>query len=426
MMFNNNRLLKFKNILGAALLATMTLMSCGKDDELSKRENILEFETTTYSIPQSGELTMKIVTTAPVSSDVNIPFTISGTAIPGDDFDISADAFIIRAGSTIAEVKVTAKPSFDLNKSFKATLGKIPSGINAGNMLFTEVSIGPKDILIYSFESRNLSMTETVDVNLTLTAAEGPFISPTEMRIPVELIPGTTTAVEGVHFSFDGPKEFVVPAGKLRATLKLKFLKQEVGKTTIALRVAPKSNHFVAGNYNRTNIKIEGSNFSRLKGTWKYKAFTNRNWIIENIWGMDDEALFPKNNTNDLIIIDETTLKVQMTGDLKNYFRTATITDKGEVTERLQEAGFPPPSVKMQLVQLSTANVFFSTLKQKIRSTDVGLRVFVESGKDILEVTIRDYEPTDFLSNTYEMYNSFGDVPVMKTMPLRFHFERVN
>src|SRR5690606_2951095 len=119
------------------------------------------------------------------------------------------------------------KPSFDLNKSFKVVLESIPSGINAGNLLFTEVSIGPKDILIYSFESKNLSMTETVDVNLTLTAAEGTFISPTEMRIPVELISGTTTAVEGVHFSFDGPKEFVVPAGKLKATLKLKFLKQE-------------------------------------------------------------------------------------------------------------------------------------------------------------------------------------------------------
>ncbi|MEQ7799283.1 hypothetical protein ABDJ41_05670 [Pedobacter sp. ASV1-7] len=425
-MFNNNRLLKFRNILGAALLAAVTLVSCGKDDELSKRGNVLEFETTTYSIPQSGELVMKIVTTAPVSSDVSIPFTISGTAEKGIDFDLSASAFVIPAGSKIGEVKVTAKPSFDLNKSFKVVLGSIPSGINAGNLLFTEVSIGPKDILIYSFESQKLSMTENVDVNLTLTAAEGTFISPTEMRIPVELIPGTTTAVEGVHFSFDGLKEFVVPAGKLRATLKLKFLKQEVGKTTIALKVVPKNNHFVAGNFNRTNITIDGSNFSRLKGTWKYKAFTNRNWIIENIWGMDDEALFPKNNTDDLIIIDETTLNVQMTGDLKNYFRTATITDKGEVTERLQEAGFPPPAVKMQLVQLSAANVFFSPLKQKIRSTELGFRVFVESGKDILEVTVRDYEPTDFLSNTYEMYSSFGDVPAMKTMPLRFHFERVN
>lgn len=425
-MFNNKRLLKFRNTLGAVLLAAVTLTSCGKDDELSKMGTVLEFETTTYSIPQSGELVMKIVTTAPVSSQVTIPFSLSGTAVKGSDFELSADAFIIPAGSKIGEIKVTAKSSFDLNKSFKVNLEGVPSGIKAGNLMFTEVSIGPKDILIYSFESSKLSMTETVDVNLSLIAAEGNFISPTEMRIPVELIPGTTTAIEGVHFSFDGPKEFVVPAGKLKATLKLKFLKQEVGKTTIALKLAPKNNHFVAGNYNKTNITIDGSNFSRLKGTWKYKAFTNRNWIIENIWGMDDEALFPKSNTTDMITIDETTLNVQMTGDLKNYFKFATIKDKGEVTERLQEAGFPPPAVKMQLVELSSVNVFFSALKQKVRKADVGFRVIVESGRDILEVTIRDYEPTDFLSNTYEMYSSFGDVPAMKTMPLRYHFERVN
>lgn len=425
-MFNNNRLLKFRNILGAALLATMTLSSCGKDDELSKRGNVLEFETTTYSIPQSGELVIKIVTTAPVSTDVSIPFKITGTAEQGTDFDLSSETFVIPAGSKIGEVKVTAKASFDLNKSFKVVLESIPSGINAGNLLFTEVSIGMKDILIYSFESPKLTMTETVDIKLSLIAAEGTFISPTEMRIPVELIAGTTTAIEGVHFEFDGPKEFVVPAGKLQATLKLKFLKQEIGKTTIALKLAPNNNHFVAGNFNKTSINIDGSNFSRLKGTWKYKAFTNRTWLIESIYGMDDEALFPKSNTNDLIIIDENNLSVQMTGDLKNYFRNANIKDNGEITERLQEnPGFPPPSVKMQLVELSTVNVFFSPLKQNIRKAEVGFRVFIENGKDILEITIRDYEPTDFLSNTYEMYKGW-DNPAMKSMPLRFHFQRVN
>jgi hypothetical protein len=424
-MFNNNRLLKFRNILGVTLLAAMTFVSCGKDDELSKRGNVLEFETTTYSIPQSGELIMKIVTTAPVSSDVSIPFKITGTAEQGKDFDLSANAFVIPAGSKIGEIKVTAKPSFDLNKSFKVVLESIPSGINAGNLLFTEVSIGPKDILIYSFESKNLSMTETVDVNLTLTAAEGTFISPTEMRIPVELISGTTTAVEGVHFSFDGPKEFVVPAGKLKATLKLKFLKQEAGKTIIALKVAPKGNHFVAGNFNRTNITIDGSNFSRLKGVWKYKEFTNKTWIVQNIYGMDDEALFPKSSAIDKITINDDGLTSQITGDLKNYFRTATLTDKGEIDEVLSENGFPFIRVKMTIVQLSAANIFFSATKQSIRSAQIGMRIFIKDGKDILELTIRDYEPTDFLSNTYRDYSSWADFPTMQYMPLRYHFERV-
>lgn len=268
-------------------------------------------------------------------------------------------------------------------------------------------------------------MTESADLNLSLTAAEGVFVSPTEMRIPVEVVKNGTTAVEGEHYMFDGPKEFVIPAGKLQGKLKLKFLKQEVGKTTIIIRIKPGNNHYVAGNFNSTNVTIAGSNFSRIKGVWKYKEFTSRNWIIENIYGMDDEALFPKSNSNDQLTINDDGLTSQITGDLKNYFRTATLTDKGEVNEVLVENGFPFLRVKMTIVQLSAANVFFSATKQNVRSAQIGMRVFVKDGKDILELTIRDYEPTDFLSNTYNEY-SWADFPRMQYIPLRYHFERVN
>ena len=116
-----------------------------------------------------------------------------------------------------------------------------------------------------------------------------------------------------------------------------------------------------------------------------------------------------------------------MTGDVKNYFREATLTNLGEVDERLQEvAGFPTPKVKMQLVKLSALNVSFSATTTNVRAGELGLRVFTENGKEILEVTVRDYEPTNFLTNTYKMYKTFGDVPAMKSMPIRYHFERVN
>jgi len=186
-------------------------------------------------------------------------------------------------------------------------------------------------------------------------------------------------------------------------------------------------NNYVAGNFNKTTITIAGSNFTRLKGSWKYKDFVNKNWLTQNMsFSGDSPADLPKLNSNDQIIINESGLAIQMTGDLKNYFRPATLTDKGEVTERLIEQSFPFPAVKMQVVQLSAANVFFSPNKQKIRSAQIGMRVFIENGKDILELTVRDFEPTDFLSNTYNDYASWADLPVMQYFPLRIHFERVN
>lgn len=422
-MFNNTRYLK--NTLTVLLLALFTLSSsCSKKDDAA---NTLEFDLTSYSIPVSGEVVMKIVTTAPVATETKVPFTLGGNAVKGTDYELSADVFVIPAGGKIGEVKVTAKASFDYQKKIKVNLGTIPPGIQAGNLLFTEISIEPTDILLYSFESQKLILMESAEVNLNLTAAAGSFVAQQELRIPVVVAEGST-AVEGVHFAFDGPKEFIVPAGKTKGVLKIKFLKQQAGKDLVILKVAPTSSHYIAGNFNSTKMTIFGSSFNKLKGTWKFKAFTNRQWMIDNIYGMDDEAAFPKNTAKDLITINEDgVLSTEMTGDLKNYFRTSTLSNLGEVTEVLQEApGFPPPRVKIQLVQLSAINVNFSAVKQKIRSGQIGFRVFTEGGKDILEVTLRDYEPTDFLVNTYEMYKEFGDVPAMKSMPLRFQFERVN
>lgn len=425
-MFNETRLLKFRNILTVIMLLSMALISCSKKDDLSNT-NILEFETTAYSIPQSGEVVIKIVTTKAVSSTTTIPFIISGNAIKGTDYELSADLFVIPAGGKIGEVKVKATASFDINKSFKLNLGNIPAGINAGNLLYTEVSITPRDIILYSFEYQKVDLSEELEVNLILQSAEGIFTTDKELRIPV-IVDKSSTAVEGKNFAFDGPREFVVPAGKTKGVLKLKSILSDAGKNQIILKLGDVNNHYVAGNYSSTKVSIVGSSWDKLPGTWKFKAFTNAIWLDENTSGMgDDPTMLPKVNAGDLIMIDSNAvLSVQMTGDLKNYFRTATLISLGEFTERLQEAGgIRPPAVRVLLLNVSAMNVYFSSVKQKIRSGELGLRVFTEGGKDIMEVTIRDYEPLDFLANTYNLYKEF-DNPAMKSIPLRFHFERVN
>jgi hypothetical protein len=431
MMFKNNNILNTKGILTSLLLlATVVILSC-KKDKVDVNLNALNFARTDYSIPQSGEVTIQVFTSKPVSASTTIPITITGTAVRGVDYELSADNFIIPAGETTGEIKVKSKESFDFNKSFKVEFGTLPADLSMGTLLFTEIAIQPRDILLYSFDASKSTLAETAEIRLDLTAAEGTFIAQQEIRIPVTLATGTT-AVEGVNFSFDGPKEFVIPAGKSRGTLKLKSIKQQVGKDLIVLKVVPPNKHYAAGNYNTSKITIFGSSFTKLKGTWKYKAFSNRDWLIENTSYMgDDPAALPKSSDADKIIIDEVdgaiSLSTEMTGDLKNYFRPAKITNLGEITEYLQEAGgIRPPMVKIQLLNLSAMNVFFSAKKEKIRSGELGLRVFVDGGKEILEVTIRDYEPTDFLAETYEMYKSFGDVPAMKSLPMRYHFERVN
>ena len=56
----------------------------------------------------------------------------------------------------------------------------------------------------------------------------------------------------------------------------------------------------------------------------------------------------------------------------------------------------------------------------------VGFRILRETGSpDVLECTIYDYEPTDFLNGVYEMYKDYGSDPIMLEAPLRLQFVRV-
>ena len=208
-----NTLNKWRNVLGALLLTAVALTGCSKGEDAAPVT--VAFEATSYAIPQSGEVILKVVASQNVDANTTIPYTISGNAVKGTDFQVSADAFIIAAGTNSAEVKVTTTASFDKNKSFKVDLGTMPSGVAAGTLLYTEVAIAPKDILIYSFEYPNVTMTETAEINLNLQTGVGAFVAEKEMRIPVALAEGST-AVEGVHFSFEGTNELL----SLQASLK--------------------------------------------------------------------------------------------------------------------------------------------------------------------------------------------------------------
>ncbi|WEK34249.1 MAG: hypothetical protein P0Y53_17315 [Candidatus Pseudobacter hemicellulosilyticus] len=407
------------------LVGSLLLTACSKDDKVEPL--VISFEQETAGIPLSGEVAINIVASRTATENITVPVVLSGSAVKGTDYTVSAEAATIVAGTNKATITIKTKNSFGRDKNIRIDLGTIPPNAQRGTISSVVVGIEDGSVLIYSFAAQTNTMTETAEVTLQLKTISGNYTAEKELRIPIELGAGST-ATEGTHFSFEGAKEVVIPVGKSSGTIKLKYLKQEAGKDVIELKLGAVNSHFVAGNYEKTKVMIFGPLYTQLVGTWKYKAFTNLDWWIEGMSGMgDDLTLMPKNNTEaDQLIFAETGLQVNMQGVLKNYFRNSELTYVGEIDERLQEAGgIRPPVVKIVLVK-AKANVAFSATTVKERLAEVGFRTFKESGKDILEVTIRDFEPVDFLTETYAMYTLFGDVPVMKTMPLRYHFEKVN
>lgn len=413
-------LLKLRHALLACVVVVVALQSCKKDD--SAPELSVSIEKAVYDIAPSGDVTVKVVASGNVEQDLTVPFTLSGSAVKGTDYNVSSEAFVIKAGTNSAEVKLTVTTSFSRDKSVKLELGNMPGGLKAGSNASTV--IGVNGIVVYSFEKKNNTMTSTAEVTVSLSTATGAYVAEREIRIPVQVDATASTAVLGTHFTFAGTQEVVIPAGKSKGSVTLNFVKLESGKDKVVLKAGPLLSNFAPGANEKSSIVIFGSSYDQLKGTWKYVEFSNYDWLVMNSSYADDEKLLPTHNSSsDKLSFTDEGLKVEMAGDLKNYFRDATLTNLGEIDERLQEVpGFP--KVKMQLVKLSAANVNFSSSKQNVREAEIGFRYYRNGNKDMLEVTVRDYEPTDFLQNIWSFYKN--DPSKMTQMPIRYQFERVS
>lgn len=411
----------------ACLAVLFLLTGCEDDADKAVPATAVTLENSVYALFPSEEVTVKLLAEGyKGTTDVSIPFTLSGTAAEGADYSISAKNFVLKAGATSAEVTIQATDQFEIGKTIEIKLGTLPSGLIAGENTTATLGVNTKDLIIYSFEKENNLMTQTAEVALELKTVSGAaFVAEKEMRIPIVVAP-TSTAIEGTHFAFKGAKEIIIPVGKSKGSLVLDYKKQETGKSNIVLTVGTLDKYYVAGNFDETQIAIFGPVAEQLLGKWKYKAFANHKWLQENIF-FDPTNNFPNNNSAaDILEITSEGLKVNMTGDVKKYFRDGQMEYIKEEDERLQEAGgIKPPVVKLQLVKV-LANVSFSATTKNERQAEVGFRVFKDGGKDILEVTVRDYEPTDFMQESFKFYKQYGgDKPYMKSMPIRYHFERV-
>lgn len=415
------------NAIVLAFLAVTALLGACNKDKGSAPPATVGFSQESFAVDYNDEAILKVVSSENFSTEQVVAFTVSGNLTKGVDYELSDEQFKFTSGSREATVAVRFLKEIDAADVLEFTLSPIGFGTLGLSKATVGITVG--DVVLYSFDKSNYTLTQTLEIGLQLSKATGSYTAEQALTFGVEVDTENSTAVEGVHFSFAEGKTISVPAGQNKGSIKLNLIKQEAGKDQLVLKLTSLPMVFKPGSYDKASVVVFGPTFDKLAGTWKYVAMVNKDWWELNSYLGDDMDLLPVNNTgDDRLIFDETGLKVEMTGDLKNYFRESVITYVGEVEERLQEAGgINPPKVNLDLVS-SLVNVNFSATKKTERLAEVGYRVFEEGGKQILEVTIRDYEPTDFLQNIFDVFSQSWntDVPLMKTMPLRFHFERVN
>ncbi len=415
-----------------AMCAVM-FTACSSDDDNKTEIPQLNLEKSNYTLA-SGTVDIKLVADAPATSNVRVPVTFAGRATEGTDFTASAKEFVLKAGETEAIITLTrvADSAGDDNLTLTVNLGSAPSGYNIGVMSYTTVTLLSKNGVIMSFANASDILTLRSDYKVTLTNMKGSSYKVTETtHLNVEVDP-SSTAVEGTHFEFaEGKKYVTIDKKKDNGMVSIKFLKKEADKDKLVLRLSEREGY---GYGNNATITITLQGAYSLDGTWAFKEISNLIYWKESMW--EDVSTFPTGTPADKITFTgnsytEYTFTPNLSGSLKNYFGTSErkVTFKEEVTKELWEESITQMQsvpIKVSVYTFPDINIKFSATASEVRPAIVSFRNITVEGKEILECTIDDFIPTDFLTDQWEGWiKDMAENPAMLSNPIRIHFTRV-
>lgn len=254
--------------------------------------------------------------------------------------------------------------------------------------------------LIYSFVKERDALSSEVVIGIELKNIDGTnYIATEDIHLPF-VFSDASTAILGTHFSVkDDVTEFVVPKGKMNATITLEFLELEEGMDKIVMNVDA-GEQFVAGNYDEMTITIYGpTTVGKLFGKWVYKSDNLESEYDQYIdWGYDLGNRPLNNSVNDTLEFvqeEEAMLVCHLSGDMKNYFRDAVVTPLQDTTIQVGSNEF----VTYSLMNLSVANVKFDASMVEEREVQIAFRILEDES---LEVTVYDYEPANFFGDFYQ------------------------
>jgi putative lipoprotein len=398
------------------------MLSCHDDN--NDDASSLSFSRSIYILQANGALEVELRANGTVEEQTVVKFTVGGSAVRGEDYELSTDEFVLEAGEDRAKIQILPKENYNEDREIRLELEPV-AGFKFGEKRVAIIPIETKEQMIISFERDWRELEDELIVKVTVAGAvTGKYNSSEALSIPFVIGSGTT-AEAGVHYEIENnANEFVIKPGEDKAEIKIRYLLVEEGHDRLELALTLPDESFYFGNYNEMEIPIVGPlSMNKLAGQWAYSAFICQDYMEMLIGGdfPDDLVALPSNNsaTDILEFVTEDgmdMMKVHMTGDLRNYFRNTEIHIGSTTEEYLWET--LTDFALVTSVRCNKVNLHFSPNKIKEEEATIGMRL-VEGG-DVLEIRILQYEPIEFLYDTYEMFE--GD---MEMFPLVFRFTRV-
>lgn len=413
--------------LALAICLPAIMTSCKSDDDTPALPKV-GMAATHVSIA-TDPIDLYVQISEPAASAITVPFHCSGDATEGTDYTLSAKQFVIAAGETAGKITLS-RPEKNIGDNNKTLTVNLDNGtgyeLNLNN--YTQVTLLGKSGYIVSFMNTNAKLAEEDEFSFEIFDMKGDeYSSETSETFQIEVDPYLSTAVEGEHFSFPAGKTVTVGAKKNQGTFKIKILKAEADKDIVVVRIADKPG-FAAGPNPTMEIKLAGlENFS---GTWAFKEFVNID--LFQLYG-ENMSLAPTATSAEQIILSGDTpggytFEPKFTGSFKKYFGEGSrkITYAGQVAKLFQDS-YPYQWPKLAIFDIPDINIKFSDKQSSIRTAKVGFRLIEVDNKEVLEVTIDDYEPLEdeFGGNCWQFMNGMEGLTGGEWMPFRLHFSRV-
>lgn len=398
------------------LFAMIAMASCSDSDNAVTK---VEFAKAVNVMLADAPIDVTLKLSSSATSNIAIPFTVSGTAEEGVEYTISSTSFSFAQGNSTSTVTLTPLNNFTADKEVVLTLGTLPAGYERGATASTVVTIESKELIIYSFATEKATLLDKYKVTINLTGQNSgtSFTATDEMKLPFTFT-SESSAVAGVDFEVEGGvTEFTIEKGMNSASVIISSLDGELGDEksfTMKIDNEAASSRFLQGNNAAIEIAVKGiMKLSSLLGRWEFVEIPELEELLMWVEDMDDDSdLVPYNNFGFFLdFVEEdgvfSIVPGDVPGDLSAFLRNSvidysapfnTILNSTILSDYCTEEPFMWTMEDIQLTYfgLSKVNRAFSMTDVAEGASTIAMRIN-EDGN--LEIHLRDYDMPPFMEN---------------------------
>lgn len=381
-----------------AILSIIMAVLASCQDEISLNPAASLFSAQPEMTDTTAIFRLAVANVTDSTQAISFPVVFGGTAEPGIDYKVSADAFVFGGESPVDSIVVTAL-KLGTDKTISMSV-QLPEGFEGGKYLTSEFTLHDKFAYI-SFARDYKMMTDSTDIAFVVTDKSGKTRQAKDsIEVFLSVNTGKSTAVEGADFMFSDSTRFVIRAGATSGALELKSLIPEpvegMDKIVLNMRF---SENFGAGEVSEMEVGMLDGKWKALEGKWLADTLVTDSVYMKKYWedacsGYD--LLSQINRLDEINIDSEFGFDSFFFSTFMYYFKGETQMKKGPVIDlELTDGSIAP----VQTFLIGNTNRYFSkTEKSEDQESYIGIRLLPgEEDEQLMDLYVIDHTSRSFM-----------------------------